>query len=472
MCIAKFNQNQGTYELNGESIIEPEFAQIECYELIDYDHFKLYSVKNENRKNNRMLAIKNISYFLDEINNSNIFNKATISCLDLTTAKVIKDKIFTNGDVMTYLKLKKEVAKRNLYDYYGKGQIRGTEILKWSEYEDGDKNKKRPEGVLNITLSNGNGQNTEKTIYWYNKKYEGIPINENYKYTQDNLEKSLNIYLNSLRESVDNNKHIPSIPKINNLRDAITANMVGVICHLQIQKKYHGFILLEDLEKGDIKRHFDQCNENISRRLENALYNKFQILGLVPPHVKNIIQLREDFREIQKEHSNKLEKENKQKSDQQILSSQIGSIVFVDKENTSQKCPSCDEKIQPENKNDLKYRQHRFICEKCGFDTYFFKPQSEQIKDPQPVVNLEHKKQDFEVFKTLDDPDKIAAYNIARKITDSNKIAKWMIQKNIQENQCNTNKKNTTNRRNYKNKFGRPKHHIKFNNSKKRSSHI
>jgi len=136
-------------------------------------------------------------------------------------------------------------------------------------------------------------------------------------------------------------------------------------------------------------------------------------LSLVPPHVKNIIQLREDLRE-------------KQKKEEKIKSSQIGVIVFMDESGTSQKCPNCYQKSESDKgtKNDLKYRQKRFLCSECGFDTYLFKPETDRVKDYNPPVNIEDADR-FQHLKDIDDPDKVAAYNIAVKINDSNEIGKW-----------------------------------------------
>jgi len=149
--------------------------------------------------------------------------------------------------------------------------------------------------------------------------------------------------------------------------------------------------------------------------LENALYNKFQALGLVPPHVKDIIRLREDVRDQQESKKS------------QVKSSQIGAIVFVDEANTSKDCPYCEKK-QEGNHYDEKFRQHRFICtghsSPCGFDTYHFKPEEEQVESPNPEVQKNTYRKEFELFKDIDDPDKVAAYNIAKKITDPDKIGK------------------------------------------------
>ena len=427
VCLAKFNPDKEVYTVNGKEILKPQFPKpetdIQCYSLKDY------TLKDEKNR----FAVQNISFFLEEkyLNNTEFFTKESLVCLDLTKAKVIKGKIITNGDIMTYLKLKKSVAKRRLFELYTKKEINSDAKLKWSEYENGKENEKRTAGVLNINIISFSKDNeqTEKTIYWYCKEYEDILIdpNKNLKYTKENIKNSLNFYLDSLKN--DKADHTPSILKINHLRDAITANMVGVICFLQ--KKYNGFIILEDLGSSMIQRQFFDHNENISRRLETALYNKFQTLGLVPPHVKDIISLRENFLKEDETTKNKKSKQKgtkplkKDETNQKVLT-QIGAIVFVSEKNTSQDCPYCEYHPDPnkqtepqkQQKKNLKFNQHRFICDDhntCGFDTYHFKPEKERVENYNPPVNKENDKPDFDIIKAIDDPDKVASFNIAKK---------------------------------------------------------
>ncbi|MDE0119592.1 MAG: hypothetical protein OXM55_06250 [Bdellovibrionales bacterium] len=479
LCLVRFNPDKDFYQVDNKNILKPTFPKddkdsetIKCWTLKNCNYKEEYTTKKGEKR--ERWAIKNLSYFVDEryLNNRELFEEENIACLDLTTAKVIKGKIITNGDVLTYLKLKKTVAKRQLYELFQNGKINGNASLEPSTQENGSKEEERhrPDGVLNIKVSNGE----EKTIYHYRKGFEDILINKekNIKYNQQSIKDSLNHYLNELREN--NNSHTPTILKINHLRDAIIANMVGVICHLQ--KTYPGFVILEDLSKSNIDKHRFKNEENISRRLENALYNKFQSIGLVPPHVKNIIQLREQQQtkrkqektskeSMEKEIKNmekkiedvkkginsardaekKEELEKKLKDTKEKISylekkknrlesnslmkenqnqfSQIGAIVFVPKEDTSKTCPCCPEKT-PGN-SDLKFRQHRFLCNNkaCGFDTYYFKKEEEKVRDPNPSVKEEGYKEQFNLFKDINDNDKVAAYNVANY---NNKVIKKM----------------------------------------------
>lgn len=407
LCIAKFD-SKDTYTVKGKTVLQPTFPNgdkdIKCYKLIDYNCSKNYKTKKGIEQTR--YAVDNPSYFIDDNNLKKYFEEKSVSCLDLTTAKVIKGKIITNGDVKTYLKLKKSVAKRRLFEMHQKGELAKDALVKISEYEANKekcscakncqcKNKNqeckckvlcqcsvnfRPQGVFNIKTNNG-----LKTIYWYLEEYEKI-------ISKENIQKNLNRYLQELKAK--QYEHTPSILKINHLRDAITANMVGVICHLQ--KEYPGFIILEDLTTSMIDKHFLQHNENNSRRLENALYNKFQTLGLAPPHIKNMIELREAGKKL----------------------CQFGAIVFVPEKNTSKDCPYCEQLLEKQYKKETdneKFMQQRFLCRNCNFDTYFFKPEKERAKDYKPTVNEGNHIEEFNLLKDINDNDKVAAYNVAKK---------------------------------------------------------
>ena len=119
LCLTQFNPDQDIYEANDKKVVKPKLASIECYTLKNYNHQTPFDDGKQREKTHRK-AIDNLSYFIDD---KSLFDIKPTSCLDLTTAKVIKGKIVTNGDVMTYLKFKKISAKRKLYELYGKGKL-------------------------------------------------------------------------------------------------------------------------------------------------------------------------------------------------------------------------------------------------------------------------------------------------------------------------------------------------------------
>jgi len=183
-------------------------------------------------------------------------------------------------------------------------------------------------------------------------------------------------FLDILQE--DATAQVITIEQINNLRDAITANMVGVIAHLH--KKYPGVINLENLlSTKEIRDHFVSNNENIARRLEWALYRKFQKEGLVPPRLKNTIFLREDMRE-----------------------NRLGIVHFIKTENTSGQCPYCGVNTpMSERQNDKFGGEHFYKCRRnqnCGFST------KDNRRPP---------------LEKICDSDDVAAYNIAKTKFDN-----------------------------------------------------
>ena len=75
----------------------------------------------------------------------------------------------------------------------------------------------------------------------------------------------------------------------------------------------------------------------------------------------------------------------------------------------------------------LKFEQHRFSCgekNSCGFDTDRF-AESPHAEPPLAQPSQGGPTPDFEEFREIDDPDKVAAYNVAGKIQDWKKIARF-----------------------------------------------
>ena len=100
--------------------------------------------------------------------------------------------------------------------------------------------------------------------------------------------------------------------------------------------------------------------------------------------------------------------------------------MFVDEYKTSKNCPYCGKSMSwgPEIEKRLKFEQHRFICGKsksCGFDTDRFVESSH----PEPPLAQAAEGIEFDYLREIDDPDKVAAYNVARKIQDWTKIARF-----------------------------------------------
>ena len=468
LCLARFDKND-TYRHGDKILLRPRFPQGE-------EDIKVYTLKQE-KYNCRAISkletrpieerrekqvIVNISYFIDKTKDPDWFSQQTCTCIDLTTAKVISGKLISNGDVLTFLKLKYEAAKRVLFDLVAQGKI--TEENKRLEW--GSEKLENPDS---IQLRYGrpdsepgtDEKSDERTVYFFEgvqgRNFEGLEFGNGRIYKRETILEALQGYLDTLlrkqaKPSGAANKHVPPIEKINHLRDALVANMVGVIMHLQ--QKYPGIVMLEDLDMDLLQEHFQALNIDISRRLEFALYRKFQSLGKVPPHLKDLIQRRERLhakhrQEIDKAADEKYqkwwrrnnnadsEKQAKQKKEcwnqanaelrgEKNFSSQIGAIVFVDEYKTSKNCPYCRRSMNwGDDDKKLKFEQHRFMCGRrnsCGFDTDRF------VESPHSEPPLAQPFQggttpDFEEFREIDDPDKVAAYNVAGKIQDWKKIA-------------------------------------------------
>ena len=470
LCLAHFDKND-TYRHGDKILLRPSFPQGE-------EDIKVYTLKRE-KYNHRAISeletrpieerrekqvIVNISYFIDKTEETEWFGQHTCTCIDLTTAKVISGKLISNGDVLTFLKLKYEAAKRVLFDLVAQGKItKENERLEW-----GSEDLENPASIqLRYSRPDSESGTDEKaeerTVYFFEgaqgRNFEGLEFGNGRTYTRETIYKALQQYLDALlveqaKPTGATNKHVPPIEKINHLRDALVANMVGVIMHLQ--QRYSGIVMLEDLDMDLIQEHFQALNIDISRRLELALYRKFQSLGKVPPHLKDLIQRRERIhanlkQEIDeaadKEYQKWLRKPKnknastsdkvKQKAEcrsqvnsrirrEKNFSSQIGAIVFVDEYKTSKNCPYCGKSMSwgPEIEKRLKFEQHRFICGKsnsCGFDTDRFVESSH----PEPPLAQEAEGTEFDHLREIDDPDKVAAYNVAGKIQDWTKIARF-----------------------------------------------
>lgn len=385
---------------------------------LDDPKFKIYRLKKEyldderDYKNHKKKVIKNLSYFINDKNFEDLFEERETSSIDLTTAKLIDGKIIENGDVLSYLKLKELNAKRRLYE----------------NQQHIDKNNKEQSLIYfdekeKVFCIHTKTDHNPK-IYFYHPDLEKIQ-------SKDQIEEKLKNYLKDLQK-FNRERDILTIEKINHLRDALASNIIGIISHLYQQ--FPGIIALENLSENDVNKHFMKSNENISRRLEWRLYNKFQTQCLVPPHIKETILLRET------------------KS-----VNQFGLIQFVPEEYTSQTCPQCGKiatctykdnkvldktylnryknRLSAQEKEDIKkknkelkeiYKRYkvqegRFKCPYCNFDT---------IK--HPIINTS---------------DAVASYNIARKAYEhilnpesEKKTQNDQIQKNKRKKQHNGNK--------------------------------
>lgn len=360
--IVKFAKEKNEFQKS-----QPEkFAKIPVYKLKDENEFLKKEDGSDwlNAKGEKRKIIDNISMVLEGGKEpcEKLFERDEVSSIDLTQAKLIKGYIILNGDQKTYLKLKELSAKRRIFELFSTPKIDVNALIKITKEK------------IHIYCNDG-----VREIYNW-KDFE--KKNQNHK---NKIKKELNYYLGTPDK---NNKFedVETIEKINHLRDAITANMIGVIAYLQ--KEYRGYIALENMdiqknEKKDIivngrfsdeetgneikmiDDHFSRSNQDISRRLEWSLFRKFANTGEVPPEIKESILLRDEFSVYQ-----------------------FGILKFVKIGGTSSNCPQCEE-YSGKSGTD-------FICKfenNCTFST----------KNNETLLE-----------KNLNNADEVAAYNVAK----------------------------------------------------------
>jgi hypothetical protein len=190
---------------------EPIPARIKAYSIKDkYLNATKDIIIDRNGKKKTVILYKNPSYFIDDGENfAKMFEEKENACLDLTSAKLIKGKIILNGDAQTFLALKITSGKRQLFEKFSK-------IDTLAEIEFDEINKR-----FQVKSKSG-----DRCPYQFLPHY--LPNHEVY-FSRDKMRDELQGYLDKLHteESVE-----ISINKINHLRDAITANMVGIISFL------------------------------------------------------------------------------------------------------------------------------------------------------------------------------------------------------------------------------------------------
>lgn len=272
------------------------------------------------KKKKRYLA-KNVSYFIKDLKNEELFEKIEIhSCLwDLSYAKLIKWNIILNADIFTTLNLCKIAAKRFLNDA----------ITKWNfNWEKVSYNEK--EKYFYYKYSNKWEINNQIILYWKDE-FNFLPFKENYKNLKEEIEEELNQYIkeiklflqDSKKYSQFNNEDI-SIQKINNYKNAISANIVWII--MELQKYFNWYIGFETLDESQIlNKWFDTFIWNV---INEKIYNRLQLNLEVPPILK---KFRTDIWA------------------KEII--QHGKVIYINEKNTSTACPLCNTTLLKKNKN-------------------------------------------------------------------------------------------------------------------------
>ncbi|MFA5211059.1 MAG: hypothetical protein WC414_00965 [Patescibacteria group bacterium] len=370
--VVRWTKEEYEAMLNNGKVIKfqkPEFPEISVYKMKD-PKIQKELIVDKNVKKKTLILSENPSYFMeseDEFNKN--FLEKKVSFINLTTAKLIKGRIILDGDTKTYINLKKANAKRKLFDVFTKIDSESN-VEFCDEFHEAWNIEDVFRNSFLIKSKDGERELYQILCYFFDEQKRILSL--------EDMKTDLQEYLENLRQNVTA-KNI-SIKQINNLRDAITSNMVGIIAFLFDQ--YPAIINLENLHSvEEIHRHFSKNNENIARRLEWALYRKFQKIGLVPPNLKQTIFL----------------KENEKK-----LLNQFGIIHFVKTEKTSGNCPFCGENVSLKQRQKDKFVEHVYICknENCNFNTKLSKFPLEKIDNSDSVASYNIAKQGMQLISS------------------------------------------------------------------------
>ncbi|MGE4443946.1 MAG: hypothetical protein AB7E37_03065 [Candidatus Altimarinota bacterium] len=348
----------GVFDLHKEKI-EERGVKIKVYEL-KKDCFLKSDEKGR-------IAYKNLSYFQFDTYPEFYEKEKEVSCIDLTTSKLINGKIYLNGDIQTYLNLKLLAAKRKIYEVVSQNFLGDEEIEDIKEFK-----------ILKLKSQKG-----REYIYKFDERYDNISSFEEIK---AELEK----YLKKVQENLNDNEAV-SIQKVNNLRDAICANMIGIIHFLQEKEKLPGMIILEDLTIDWKNNTFDKSNTTLSSRFEQKLLQKISSLNLVPPIYKQILSIKDET---------------------DIDIKQLGIISYVNKDGTSKECPNCEKKLFGHGRGpDFENSMHHYK-EDYGIDYGDYLEEAKKTQNPDCNYHMNDKPYGFTFIHSGDD---LATYNIAKK---------------------------------------------------------
>ena len=351
-------------------------------------YFEDTETRDSNEKKKRYLS-KNVSYFLKDLENNELFEKLDIdSCLwDLTYAKIIKWNIILNADIFTTVNLYKVTAKRFLNDATFRGKIKNNTVL----FDDENKS---------FYFEYENRWKLQKqNIFYWKDDFDYLPCDDTFQNLKEEVGHELNVYLTSISNEED-----ISMQRVNNYKNAISANIVGIITELQ--KHFNGYICYETLDAGQIEQKwFDTF---IWNTLNEKIYNKLQLSLEVPPILKKFrtdIWAKETI--------------------------QHWKIIYVNEKNTSSACPAC-------NKTLLKIDENWILVDKDDKEVFKlfwhlteFENSMHHINDENDENyqkwkwksgNLEKGDCDYHIgnknypeFEFIKSWDDLATYNIAKK---------------------------------------------------------
>lgn len=202
-------------------------------------------------------AYKNISYFQYD-SFQKLYDVESVQYVDLSTAKLVNEKIYLWGDISTYLNLKINCAKKKI-----------SQLDHWK-----------------ISVSETNPNHIiltgwalpQTTIYNFDERYKTIQSKESIiKELEDFLEaKNIDSYF---PENI-------SIENINNLKNALSGNIVWIIFFLQ--RTYPGKIIIRNF----ITKESMSCPDGLDKQIEEKILQKLSSLSLIPSNYKHILDLK------------------------------------------------------------------------------------------------------------------------------------------------------------------------------------
>lgn len=202
---------------------------------------------------------KNISYIPYDTHRD-FYNVKNLYCIDLQRVKLIHEKIYIDGDISTYLQFKMMCAKKKISTYWGKNST-----LIWSD------------DMHNLVLKNT--IQWDICVYSFDERYETI-------ISKSILQKELEYFLE--RKNIEwYFDEDTSIQSINNLKNALCANIVWVIFFLQ--KTYPGKIYIRKVKLKKENSSFDSLHQKV----EEKILQKLASLSLIPSDYKHIFDLKE-----------------------------------------------------------------------------------------------------------------------------------------------------------------------------------
>ncbi len=317
-----------------------------------------------------------------------LFQEVSVSALDLTTAKVINGRIYLDGDIQTIFNLKVLDVQRRI--------VRAIQAAR-SPKLCVEKNN----GYDKIVIRDSDSCE-EIVKFNYQAEFNSFPIVEKWQFPgnytmgglklKNNNEPALPFeYLRLYFEQFisDSNAEEVLLEKINNYRKSLTANAIGVINFLY--EKFSSYVVFEnfDINKNNADKE-DQFEGLIYNLLPEKVLQKFYHLGEVPP-----FKALYDLKKAEKKKSNSFD--------------QFGNILFVNEQNTSLLCPRCEKKAYKSSSDKI------YTADKSN---RIFKCNSAENRVPEGGDYGSchfHNNSNAGDYKSLDDNDKIAAFNIAKR---------------------------------------------------------